>query len=548
MKQYTEKEGGRASQDGYGLDPEASQPASGSEVNLAEQHDQLERGLKSRHIQFLALGGAIGTGLFVGSGSILASTGPAPLFMAYLSMMLIVWNIMNNLAEMVVYLPMRGITVPYFVGRFVDPSLAFAAGWNYWYAYAMLVGAEATAAGIVIDYWKPPVHIAVWIAIVLVVMLLLNIIAVSFFGEAEFWFASIKLITICGLIILGIVLFFGGGPDQHGVLGFHYWSTPGSFKPYKADGNAGRFLGYWHAFVSAGFAFITSPELIAIAAGETVAPRRNIPKAARRFVWRLAVFYGISSLIIGILVPYDNDKLLGASNASASPFVIGIQLAGIPVLNNIINAAILTSAWSAGNSFLYSGSRVLYSMALNGQAPKCFRLTNRGGVPYVAVLFTWAFGLLAFMNVSNSGSTVFGWFSNISTISGFIAWIVVMITYLRFRRAMIYHNMLHILPYRTPLQPYATYVTLVMVSLLTLTNGFQTFVPFSAKDFVAAYITIPVFFVLYAGHKIVFRTPWCIPVEQVDCISGKKEMDELEAMDVERVPKNWAQKAWYWIA
>lgn len=224
---------------------------------------------------------------------------------------------------MVTYLPMRGITVPYFVGRFVDPSLAFAAGWNYWYAYAMLVGAEAVAAGIIIDYWNPPVNIALWIAIVLVVMLLLNIIAVSFFGEAEFWFASIKLITICGLIILGIVIFFGGGPNQDGILGFRYYKKPGAFKEFGAPGHAGHFLAYWSAFISAGFAFITSPELIAISAGEAVAPRRNIPKAARRFIWRLAIFYGVSSLIIGILVPSDDPNLLGASNASASPFVLG---------------------------------------------------------------------------------------------------------------------------------------------------------------------------------------------------------------------------------
>lgn len=470
--------------------------------------------------------------------------------MAYLSMIMIVWVVMNNLAEMVVYLPMRGITVPYFVARFVDPSLAFASGWNYWYAYSMLVGAEATAAGLVIEYWNPPVNIALWIAIVLVVNLLLNIIAVGFFGEAEFWFASIKLITICGLIILGVVIFFGGGPNQHHVLGFHYWKTPGAFVQYNAPGTTGRFLGYWHAFIAAGFAFITSPELIAIAAGETVAPRRNVPKAARRFVWRLAIFYGISSLLIGILVPSSDKQLLGASDASASPFVIGIQNVGIPVLNHIINAAILTSAWSAGNSFLYSGSRVLYSMALNGQAPSWFRVTNRHGVPYAAVLFTWAFGLLAFLNVSNTGATVFNWFVNISTISGFIAWIVVMITYLRFRRAMEHNDMLTSLPYRTALQPYATWAALLVISLLTITNGFQIFMGhnWDVADFVAAYITLPVFLVLYLGHKIWFRTPLCIRTPDVDVITGKREMDELEASDEIREPRNWAEKAWFWVA
>ncbi|KAF8861805.1 hypothetical protein BDZ45DRAFT_671624 [Acephala macrosclerotiorum] len=519
------------------------------EFNLTHGQNQLERGLQSRHIQFLALGGAIGTGLFVGSGGILSDCGPAPLFMGYLSLMFVVWNVMNNLAEMVTYLPMKGISVPYFVGRFVEPSLAFAAGWNYWYAYAMLVAAEVSAAAIVLDYWKAPVNVAVWITIVLVIILLLNIIAVSFFGEAEFWFASIKLITIVGLIILGIVLFFGGGPN-HDRLGFRYWDHPGAFKSYMAPGDTGKFLAYWHAFVKAGFAFITSPELIAIAAGETVDPRRNIPKAARRFVWRLAIFYGFSSLIIGVIVPSDDPDLLGASNASASPFVLGIQRAGISGLNHAINAAILTSAWSAGNSFLYSGSRVLYSMSLSKQAPKFFSITNKRGVPYVAVLFTWAFSLLAYLNVSNTGATVFNWFVNISTISGFIARIVVMITYLRFRAAFKYNNLLDTLPYKTPFQPYATYFTLFIISLLTLTNGFQVFWPskFNTSDFLAAYITLPIFLVLYFGHKAFCRTPWAIRLEDVDCLTGKKEMDELAEMEMERVPKNWLQKVWYWLA
>ncbi|KAI1099052.1 proline-specific permease [Jackrogersella minutella] len=520
------------------------------EMSLTSNH-QLKRGLKSRHIQFLALGGAIGTGLFIGSGQILATTGPAPLFMAYLSMMFIVWVVMNDLAEMVTYLPMKGISIPYFVGRFVEPSLAFADGWNYWYAYAMLVAAECTAGAIILEYWTHAVPVAVWIAIQLIVILLLNIIAVSFFGEAEFWFASIKLLTILGLIILGIVLFFGGGPN-HDPLYFRNWQDPpGAFVPYLVGGNTGRFLAYWTAFVRAGFSFITSPELIALSAGETVAPRRNIPKAARRFVWRLAIFYGLGSLVIGVIVPNDDDDLLtGSSNASASPYVIGIARAGIGGLNHVINAAVLTSAWSAANAFCYSGSRVLYSMAVNGQAPRFFGRTTRRGVPWVAVLSTLAVGCLAFLNVSNSGAVVFQWFTNISTISGFIAWIVIMITYIRFRKAMEHHGMMDALPFRTPLQPYATYVVLFLISLLTLTNGFQVFFPsqWSASSFLAAYITIPIFIVLYVGHKLVYRTRFAIRVEDVDVLTGKKEMDEMCAADVEPVPKNWVEKAWYWLA
>ncbi|KAM5342779.1 hypothetical protein ACJ41O_013745 [Fusarium nematophilum] len=551
------------------LQQKTSCPGESTEFNLANRHDQLERGLKSRHIQFLALGGAIGTDLFIGSGSILAQAGPAALFMGYLSMILVIWVMMNILAEMVTYLPMRGISVPYFIARFVDKSLAFAAGWNYWYSYAILVGAEAVAASIIIEYWNPPAHVAVWIAVVLVVNLILNIVAVGYFGEAEFWFASIKVITILGLIILGIVIFFGGAPDQDGVLGFRYWKDPGSFVQFQAGGSLGRFLAYWYAFIKASHAFLFSPELasleavrlsvfdtnfslqIAIAAGETVAPRRNIPKAARRFVWRLAIFYGISSLIIGIMVPSNNARLLGgSSDASASPFVIGIQMVGIPALNHIINAAILTSAWSAGNSFLYSGSRVLYSLSLEGQAPKCFSITNKNGVPWVAVLTTWGIGLLAFLNVSNSGAVVFNWFVSIAIVSGLLSWIVVCVTYLRFRRAMEFNGLLQVLPHKTPLQPYATWATLVIITLLMLTNGFNVFINgnWDVRDFLASYVTLPIFLVLYLGHKAWSRSRFWIPTKDIDAETGRREMDELEAMDELPMAKNSLQKFWNWVA
>ncbi|KAI1437327.1 amino-acid permease inda1 [Xylaria sp. CBS 124048] len=527
-----------------------STSGAGEQLDLAQGH-QLRRGLKSRHIQFMALGGAIGTGLFIGSGQVLAAVGPAPLFMSYIIMMIVVWDVMNVLAEMTTYLPMKGISIPYFVSRFVEPSLAFATGWNYWYAYAILIAAESTAGAIIFQYWTHSVNVAVWIAIQLIVILFLNIVAVSWFGEAEFWFASIKLITIVGIIILSIVLFFGGGPD-HDALYFKNWrDPPGAFVPFLSTGSLGRFLAFWMAFARAGFSFITSPELIALSAGETMAPRRNIPKAARRFTWRLLAFYGFGSLAVGVLVPNDNPRLLSPeSNASASPFVIGIQRAGIPVLNHIINAAVLTSAWSAGNAFCFSGSRVLYSMALNGQAPRLFTRTSRRGVPYVAVLFTLAIGALAFLNVSNKSAVAFQWFSNISTISGYIAWIVVMITYLRFRKAMAHHGMLDALPFRTPFQPYMTYFILFLVVLLTLTNGFQVFVPaqWSVSDFLASYITIPIFMALYLGHKIWFRTPFARRPEDVDVSTGKKEMDELEEMDEKPAARNWAEKAWFWLA
>ncbi|ROW09870.1 hypothetical protein VPNG_06300 [Cytospora leucostoma] len=518
--------------------------------NLIGDQDQLERGLKSRHIQFLALGGAIGTGLFIGSGTILEMGGPLALLLGYLAMMLFVWNIMNILAEIACYLPLKGATIPYFVERFVEPSLAFAAGWNYWYAYAILFAAEASAGPIIISYWDTPVPSAAWIAIILLVNLALNIFAVKIFGEAEFWFASIKLLTIVGLIIVSLVIMCGGAPDGE-AIGFWYWQKDGPMREYLVPGNTGRFLAFWAAFAKAGFAFITSPELIALAAGEAIAPRRNIPKAAGRFIWRLAIFYGLGAFMIGSICPSTDSRLLsGASNASASPWVIGITLRGIKVLNHIINAAVLTSAWSAGNAFLFSGSRILYSMALNGQAPAIFGKTGNLKTPYMAILATWAVGLLAFLSVSQTSSVVFNWFVNISTISGFIAWIICCITYLRFRKAMIYQGLLHTLPYKTRLQPYATYFVMFVLVVLTLTNGFAVFFPskWSVGDFLAAYITLPIFMVLYVGHKLWAKTPWARRIEDIDVITGVREMDALEAEDKPPVARNWLEKAWFWLA
>lgn len=355
--------------------------------------------------------------------------------MAFVIISGVVWSVMNSLAEMTAYLPVQGVSVPYYLNRFFEPSLAFAAGWNYWYSYAMLVAAEVSAASVVIQYWTTSVPVAVWITIILVVIVCLNTFVVSWYGESEFWFASIKIIAIIGLIILGIVLFFGGGPN-HDRLGFRYWKNPpGAFKSYAAPGNTGKFLAFWTALIRSGFAFVLSPELVTIAAGETEAPRRNIPKAGRRFIYRLIVFYILGTLVISVIVSSDDPDLLkavssGKTNAGASPFVLGIQRAGIPVLNHIINGVILTSAWSAGNSFLFAGSRSLYSLAITNQAPKIFRTCNKHGVPYVAVLFTAALACLVYLSVSAGSASVFTWFLNLTTISGFIAWVVLFMGYL----------------------------------------------------------------------------------------------------------------------
>jgi amino acid transporter len=218
-------------------------------------------------------------------------------------------------------------------------------------------------------------------------ILVLNIFAVGIYGEAEFCFASIKLVTIMGLLLLAFIIDLGGSPRHH-RLGFEYWRNPGAMTTIVAAGNAGRFLSFWSTMVNAAFSY-GGVEMVAVAAGEAENPRKNIPKAVKRTFWRILFFYVLGSLAIGVIVPYTNPNLdTGTGSAASSPWVIGIQIAQIKALPSIINAVILTSAISSGNAFLYAGSRYLFGLAQNGQAPKAFLKCTKRGLPWVAVLVT----------------------------------------------------------------------------------------------------------------------------------------------------------------
>ncbi|TID29269.1 hypothetical protein CANINC_002065 [Pichia inconspicua] len=517
-------------------------------------HTSMKQGLKSRHVQIIALAGAIGTGLFISSGSSLASGGPAPLLIGYLILSVLVWFVMNQIAEMVTYIPVAGQTTLFaLASRYTgNQSFAFAAGLNLYYAQAILTPTEITAAAFVIQYWTP-INSGVWITIFWVLMVTINLCAVKYFGEIEFWIGLIKVITIIGLIIVGVVIFFGGAPKSNGILGFHYWKDPGAFVEHLTTGSAGRFCAVWSSLITSGFAFILAPELITACAAEAEHPRVNLPKATSRFIYRMIFFYVFGALTIGVICASNDQNLLnaiqtGAAGAAASPFVIGIQNFGIKVLNQIINAAILSSAFSAGNSQFYSSTRVLHSMAMRGDIPRIFARTNRWGVPYYAVCVTGAISLVAYLNCSSSSAKVFAWLNNISTVSGFISWIFIGLTYFAFRKSIDYHDMNDRITFRPPFQIWGCYVTVAFFSILTLTNGYAVFFHFKASDFIAAYITLPIIGGLYVGHMLWFKNfrvhaPW----EEIDCITGLAEVEKDQAEYVPRVSKNWIMKFWYWL-
>ncbi|PLW19745.1 hypothetical protein PCANC_01987 [Puccinia coronata f. sp. avenae] len=505
------------------------------DASCNEQEGQMKRRLKARHVSMIAIGGTIGTGLFVGSGEALNQGGPVGLLLGYSLMGVVVYSMMVALGEMVTMFPVTGAFIHY-TTRFVDPALGFAVGWNYWYSFAVTLPTEITAAGIVIKYWTQSVNVAVWITIFLVATTTINFFGVKWYGEAEFFCSAVKVTAIVGLIILGVILDLGGGPN-HDRVGFRYWKSPGPFNQLnQIPGSTGRFLAFWSVLVQAAFSY-QGTEIVALAAGEAENPRKNVPKAINKVFYRILIFYVGGMTVVGLLVPYTSPDLLGGtSDAASSPFVIAIKSAGISVLPDTVNVVILTAVFSAANSDLYAGSRILFGLSSDQMAPKIFSRCTKKGIPFAGIALTAVFGLLAYMNVDTSGGTVFLWFSNISSISGLLTWWSILLAYIRF-----YHGLRcqgvdrNTLDYKAPFQPWLSYFGFTMSTLIVVFNGFQVFLTggWSPSKFVSAYISLPIFAVFYIGWKVFYKTKF-VRASEMDFVTGKRELDLMDVLEKEK--------------
>ncbi|KAI1489324.1 dicarboxylic amino acid permease [Biscogniauxia mediterranea] len=493
----------------------------------------LHRGLKARHITMIAIGGAIGTGLIIGTGKALAQAGPGSIFISYTITGFIVFLVMAALGEMAAWLPMSAGFTGY-ASRFCDPSLGFALGWTYWIKYIIVCPNQLTAAALVISFWVPRERInpGVWITIFLVLIVAINYFGIRFFGEFEFWLSSFKVLVIVGVILLTLII-AAGGADGH-ARGFEYWRDPGAFKPYIVEGSAGQFLGFWSTMVTATFAYLGT-ELVGVTVGEAQNPRKTIPRAIQLTFYRIVFFYCISIFLIGMCVPYNSPELVFAnqssSNASASPFVVAIKLAHIPVLDHILNACILLFVFSAANSDLYIASRTLYGLSSDGSAPKIFRKTNNNGVPVYALGISAAFSLLAYLNVADDSKDIFTYFVNLVTIFGLLTWVSILVTHIWFvraRRAQGLGN--EVMPYSAPLGIWGSYGALAMCILIALTKNYDVFVgDFSSKykTFITGYLGIPIYLLLIFGHKIWTKSKGVRPHE-CDFYTGKDIIDREE--------------------
>lgn len=426
----------------------------GDLITAAELHD-LKRGLTERHLGMLGIAGAIGTGLFLSLGGAIQTGGPLGALLGYAMVGGVVCSVQYALGEVTALLPVSSpiptvppgpapgasLTSPQVTGSFVrhagflvDPALEFAIGWNLVYGNLLSIPSEITAICVLFQFWTD-INSALWIVIFILLTVVVGVAFVRIFGEVEFFFAVLKILLVVFLIILGLVIDLGGIPGTPRI-GFRYWQDPGPFVEYIGTGQWGEFLGFWGVMTSAVFSF-AGVESIAMAAAETHNPRRAIPRACRQVFARVLLFYMLAVLVVGMLVP-SNDPRLGdeSGTAAQSPFVIAASAAGIRAIPSVVNAIVITSAWSASNQSLMAGTRVLYGLALKGQAPKIFLRTTAWGTPYMCVALFTVFMFLSFLTLSNNAMTVFWWLVDLTAAGVLVSWCTILLNHLRLKLAM----------------------------------------------------------------------------------------------------------------
>lgn len=499
---------------------------------MTDNADDLQRHLGNRQIQLIAIGGSIGTALFVSIGGALNKGGPLGMLIAYTGYCCIIALVNNAMAEMASFMPVSGGFIR-MAGHWVDDAFGFMAGWNFFLYEALLIPFEITALNIVLRYWRDDIPVAAVCAAVIVLYAACNVLAVQAYGEAEFWLSGGKVLLILILYVFTFITMVGGNPRKD-AYGFRYWRDPGVFNSH-GNGDLGRFEGFLGALWAASFC-VVGPEYISMVSGEAKRPRVYIKNAFKTVYFRFGAFFILGALCVGIVCAYNDPILLevleaGESSAAASPYVIAMQNLKINGLPDLVNALLITSIFSAGNTYTYCATRSLYSLAIEGRAPKFLRKCTKNGVPIYCFLIVMIFPFLSFLNLSDSAAKVLTYLTNIITAGGVINYIVMCVTYLRFFKACKAQGLdRKTLPYCGYFQPYGTWIALIFETVVVFVYGYSTFKPgnFTAEGFVTYYtmvILAPIFFVFW---KVVKRTKWLKPHE-VDLVWDAPLIDAYEA-------------------
>jgi len=440
---------------------------------LKSENQNLSRGLKNRHVQLLAIGGAIGTGLFLGSGRSIHLAGPSILF-AYMITGIICFFIMRALGELLLS-NLNYHSFVDFVYDYLGERAAFITGWTYWFCWISLAMADVTAAGLYIQYWFP--NIANWVPslIILIILLIMNLTAVKLFGEMEFWFALIKVVAILALIIIGTFMVVKGFSTDAGAASFtNLWSHGGLF-PKGATG-------FILSFQMVVFAF-TGIELVGLTAGETEDPERVIPKAINNIPIRIIIFYVGALFIIMSIYPWTSI------NPDKSPFVQVFSAVGIAAAASIVNFVVLTSAASACNSGIFSTSRMVYSLAKEGNAPESMNKLTSNQVPANATMFSAIVILISVILNYIMPEGVFVLITSISTFCFIFIWAIIVVCHLKYRKTnpeLAAKN-----KFKMPLYPIMNYIILAFLAFVIITLAFNN------ETRVALFVT-PVWFIMLA--------------------------------------------------
>ncbi|MCY9108134.1 amino acid permease [Bacillus atrophaeus] len=416
---------------------------------------ELKRGLKARHIQMIALGGTIGVGLFMGSASTIKWTGPSVL-LAYAICGIFIFFVMRAMGEMLYVEPSTG-SFATFGHKYIHPLAGYMTAWSNWFQWVIVGMSEIIAVGSYMQYWFP--DLPAWIPGIIAMAILgaANLISVKSFGEFEFWFAMIKIVTIVLMIIAGLgIIFFGFGNGGHAIGLSNLWAHGGFF--------TGGFSGFFFA-LSLVIAAYQGVELIGITAGEAQNPQKTLTSAIRSIIWRILIFYIGAIFVIVTVYPWDQLNSLG------SPFVSTFAKIGITAAAGIINFVVITAAMSGCNSGIFSAGRMLYTLGVNGQAPKFFAKISRNGVPLygtIAVLIGLAVGVV--LNYI-APPKIFVYVYSASVLPGMIPWFIILFSHIGFRRAKGGEIDKH--PFKMPFAPVTNYLTIAFLIMVLIGMGFN---------------------------------------------------------------------------
>ncbi|EAD3791599.1 amino acid permease [Listeria monocytogenes] len=483
-----------------------------------ETHGEIRRDLKTRHLSMIAIGGSIGTGLFLASGNAIHTAGPGGALVAYIAIGIMVYFLMTSLGEMATYMPVSGSFSTY-ASRFVDPAFGFALGWNYWFNWTITLAVDISTAAIIVQFWLPNTPAWLWSAIFLILIFGLNALSVKAYGESEYWFSIIKVATVIIFLIVGVLTIVGilGGE----VIGFSNFTAGDA--PFK-----GGFFAILGTFLIAGFSF-QGTEMVGIAAGESATPETSVPKAIKQVFWRILLFYIFAIFIIGMIIPYTNPNLLSAeaTDVAISPFTLVFEKAGLAFAASVMNAVILTSVLSAGNSGLYASTRMLWAMARDKKAPKFLGKVNRRGIPMAALIVTTIVGAMTFITtLTENGTVIYTWLLSASGLTGFIAWVGIAISHYRFRKAFIKQGHdLSELKYKAKFFPFGPILALILCILVIVGQDYAAFLkpeftnPAWWQKIGISYIGLPIFLVFWLSFKFTNKTK-VIPLE--DCKFDQK--------------------------